>query len=335
MKKMYDIVVVGAGSWGTALANMLSKNGLNVALYIRNKELYEYIKLHKENKQYLPDIQLSDFLHFTNRIEDVSYCRNILISVPVKFLRSELEKLKIHIKPNHKLICASKGLENDTFFRPSEIIEDVFGTDKANIAAVSGPNFAKEVAKSLPTATVLASYNSKLVSDLQKMFSSSFFRVYSSNDIIGVEIAGALKNIMAIAADFSDGLGFGNNAKAGLITRGLAEITRLGVMLGAKKETFMGLAGVGDLVLTCTGDLSRNRKFGFELSKNKKTEDILNSMVMVAEGVNTTKSVYEWSVKNRIDMPISHQVYKIIYEGKNPKEAAMELMERPFKQEDY
>ncbi len=334
MKETSKIAVIGSGSWGSALSNMLASNGVDTTLYVRKKELFEQITKNRENTLYLPNIKLSNNLKIANSIEETLKENEIIIlSVPVKYLRNVLNTLKPFVNNNHIFISSSKGIENGTFFRPSEIINNVIGIENKRFAVISGPNFAKEVAKKLPTATVIASNNNSLMRRLQNIFSCRYFRAYGSNDVVGVEIAGALKNVIAIAAGLSDGLNFGNNAKASLITRGLAEISRLGLFCGAKKETFMGLAGIGDLVLTCTGNLSRNRHLGIELSKNKKADDIINSMVMVAEGVNTAKSVFHWSKKYNVDMPISHQVYNIIYENKDPKQAAIELMERPLKKE--
>lgn len=336
MKETYKVAIIGSGSWGSALSDMLASNGVDTTLYVRKKELFKEIISKRENTLYLPNIKLSDNLKVTNDIEKTLKENEIIVlSIPVKYLRETLGKIKPFVNNKHIFISSSKGIENRTFFRPSEIIKDVIGVKRERFAVISGPNFAKEVAKKLPTATVVASDNNSLVHKLQNIFSCRYFRAYGSNDVVGVEIAGALKNVIAIAAGLSDGLNFGNNAKASLITRGLAEISRLGLFCGAKIETFMGLAGVGDLVLTCTGNLSRNRHLGIELSKNKKADDIIRSTFMVAEGVNTAKSVFYWFKKYNVDMPISHQVYKIIYENKNPKQAAIELMERPLKKEMY
>ncbi len=335
MRKINSVCVVGSGSWGSALANLLADNGVDTTLYIRKKELFFDITSHNENRIYLPDIKLNRRLKFSNSlIDSIKETDLIITCIPTKYLRSVLIDIKPFIEERHFILNAAKGIENDTFFRPSEIIQDVLNIEFDRYATISGPNFAKEVALGLPTATVIASLNSKLAHILQQLFSCKYFRVYTSEDIAGVEISGAVKNVIAIAAGLSDGLRLGYNAQASLITRGLSEITRLGLMINAKSETFMGLAGIGDLVLTATGNLSRNRRFGFELSKGKKAADILSSTVTVAEGVNTVKSIHLWSQINGIDMPISKQVYEIIYNNKNPKEAVIELMERPLKKEN-
>ncbi len=334
MKETYKISVIGSGSWGTTLANMFAKNGLETMLYVRNKNLYEEMVKNRENNIYLKGIKLCDKLKLTNDISSAfDWGDIVVISVPVKYLRATVKKFKKYVTRRHIFVSSSKGIENQTFFRPSEIIKDVLDMENDKIAVISGPNFAKEVARELPSATVLASSNVRLSGELQNIFNNHYFRVYSSNDIVGVEIAGALKNVMAIASGISDGLNLGNNAKASLITRGLAEIAKFGSYFNAQKETFMGLAGIGDLVLTCTGDLSRNRKVGIELVKQGNIGSVLGSMVMVAEGVNTAKSVFEWSLINGIDMPISKGVYDILYNGKNPRDAVRELMKRPLKSE--
>jgi glycerol-3-phosphate dehydrogenase (NAD(P)+) len=336
MKKMYSVGVIGSGSWGTTLANLLAKNSIDTHLYVRKKALFETIKKTRQNSIYLPSVKLSESLNISNSIEEVmKRCDVLLLSVPVKYLRESLLAIKPYVRNNHIFINSSKGIENDTFFRPSDIVKDVLGIESSRFALISGPNFAKEVAQELPAATVVASKNDNLAKTLQVMFSNSYFRAYTASDVAGIEIAAAVKNVIAIAVGVSDGLGFGNNAKASLITRGLAEISRIGLMFGAKLHTFMGLAGMGDLVLTATGDLSRNRRFGFELSKNRTADEILSSMVMIAEGVNTVKSIFYFSKQQGIDMPISKKVYEIIYENKNPEIAAAELMERPLKKENY
>jgi len=334
MKETHRISVIGSGSWGTTLSDMFARNGIETTLYVRNKNLYESMVQTGENSVYLKSIKLDKRLCLTNSLSFALEKSDIIVtSIPVKYLRESLEALKKYVKNNHIFVSSSKGIENDTFFRPSEIIGDVLGINEDRIAVISGPNFAKEVARQLPSATVLASSNKDTARMLQQLFNNRYFRVYTSQDIAGVEICGALKNIIAIASGISDGLNLGHNAKASLITRGIAEMTKFGGNFSAKKETFMGLAGVGDLVLTCTGDLSRNRKVGLEIVKKRDINNVLDSMVMVAEGVNTVKSVFEWSLKNGVDMPISKGVYDILYNSKNPKDAVEELMRRPLKSE--
>ncbi len=334
MKEIYRVSVIGSGSWGTTLSDMFARNGIETTLYVRNKDLYETMLQTSENSVYLKSIKLDKRLNLTNSLSfAVEKSDIIVISIPVKYLRQSLEALKGYVRDDHIFVSSSKGIENDTFFRPSEIISDTLDIDKNRIAVISGPNFAKEVARQLPSATVLASSNKNIARMLQQLFNNSYFRIYTSNDIKGVEICGALKNIIAIASGISDGLNLGHNAKASLITRGVAEMTKFGLHFRAKKETFMGLAGIGDLVLTCTGDLSRNRKVGIEIVKKRDINRVLDSMVMVAEGVNTVKSVFEWSLKNGVDMPIAKGVYEILYSTKNPEDAVEELMKRPLKSE--
>lgn len=334
MKEIHRISVIGSGSWGTTLSDMFARNGIKTTLYVRNKNLYKTMLQTGENSVYLKSIKLDKRLNLTNSLSSALEKSDIIvISIPVKYLRKSLEALKGCVRDNHIFVSSSKGIENDTFFRPSEIISDVLDINKDRIAVISGPNFAKEVARKLPSATVLASSNKKTAKMLQQLFNNNYFRVYTSQDIVGVEICGALKNIIAIASGISDGLNLGHNAKASLITRGIAEMTKFGLNFGAKQETFMGLAGIGDLVLTCTGDLSRNRTVGLEIVKKRDINNVLDSMVMVAEGVNTVKSVFKWSLKNGVDMPISKGVYDILYNAKNPEDAVEELMKRPLKSE--
>ncbi|WP_022670173.1 NAD(P)H-dependent glycerol-3-phosphate dehydrogenase [Hippea alviniae] len=329
---MLRVGVVGAGSWGSAISILLAKNGHNVSLYVREEEIRESIKRKRVNPVYLPNVEFPKNIEALGDINETVRDKDFIVFVvPVKYLRATVEQIKEKILS--PVISLSKGMENETFCRPSQIIENTLKIEK--IAALSGPNFALEVAKGLPTATVVASKKKETAEFFQKAFSCETFRVYTSNDIVGVEICGALKNIMAIAAGISDGLKLGHNARASLITRGLAEIMRFGKVFDAKRETFMGLAGIGDLMLTATGNLSRNRRVGLELAENKSKEEILNSMKMVPEGINTTKSVYEFAQRNDIEMPITSEIYKILFENKNPKEALRDLMNRPLKEENY
>ncbi len=330
---MLRVSVIGSGSWGTTLANLLADKGIETTLYVRRKELYESIISNKENKSYLPGIKLSNNLKVINNLAESMHSEIILLSVPVKYMRQTLQRMAPLVKKNHLFISSSKGIENNTLMRPSSIVCDVLNIELNRVVALSGPNFAKEVANRLPTATVVAGKDEKLTQEVQKIVSCSYFRAYRSNDIVGVEIAGAIKNVMAIAAGISDGLGLGNNAKASLITRGLAEMARFGTAIGAKQETFMGLAGVGDLVLTCTGSLSRNREVGLKIAQGKTLKEILSSMIMIAEGVNTVKSIHQWAETHQVEMPISTCVYRVLYEGKKPHEAVKTLMERPLKSE--
>lgn len=334
MKEIDRIGVIGAGSWGSTLCNLLAKKGIKLTQFVRNTKLLKTLEQTRENNIYLPNVKLSKNIYFTNNLEKTIASSNvILLSVPVAFLRSVLKNMRPYVNNSHIFINSGKGMENETLETPKNIVSDTLKVDKLRFASISGPNFAKEIAKELPAATVIASENSKLAKSLAQLFSTRYLRTYTSKDVIGVEIAGALKNVIAIASGIGDGLGFGNNARASLITRGLAEIRRVGIKLGARSETFMGLAGIGDLVLTCTGNLSRNRQVGIRLSKKETIDDILNDMVMVPEGVKTAKSIFNLSKKIDVDTPLFDEIYKIIYEKKDPYQVFVELMERPLKSE--
>jgi len=334
MRKTYRISVVGAGSWGTTIANMLAKNGHIVTLWVRSNGLLNQLIYSKENTIYLKGVKLDENIYFTG---DLSYAFKdkdiIAIAVPVLFLRNTLKDINFSVESIILSLC--KGIEVESLFTPTEIIKNVIKVNEQKLAVLSGPNFASEVAKSLPTATVIASENRKIATLLQKIFASETFRVYTSCDIKGVEICGAMKNVMAIASGISDGLNLGHNARASLITRGIAEMIRFGKQLGARMETFMGLAGIGDLILTCTGNLSRNRTVGMRLARGENINEILKTMKMVPEGVSTTKAINEFARKSGLDLPITVEVYKIIYEHKKPIEALKNLMNRPLKEENY
>ncbi len=334
MRKTYRITVVGGGSWGTAIANLLGNNGHDTILWVRNRELLTVLKEKRENPIYLKGVKLSRNILFSNNLEESLKNRDIVaFAIPVSFLRGVLKEIKQ--KPNGMAVSLSKGIEIDSFMTPTEVIKESLGIHEDSLAALSGPNFAREVAQSLPTATVVASKNKETAMAVQDAFSSPTFRVYTTSDVKGVELCGAMKNIIAIASGISDGLSLGLNARASLITRGLAEIVRFGSRFGAKRETFMGLAGVGDLILTCTGNLSRNRSVGLRLANGETIEAILSSSKMVPEGVSTVKAVYMYSKEISVELPITQEVYRIIYEGKNPKEAVKSLMNRPLKEEYY
>jgi len=329
------IGVIGAGSWGTTIAKLLAEKKFSTTLWVYEEELFEEIKKTRINSYYLPDVELPENLQFTNEIETAVSDSNIIVSVtPSHVVRNVMTRASQFIKEGTVIVTASKGIENDTLLTMSQVLENVI-PEKFNIkiVALSGPSFAKDVSMYLPTAVTIASENQGACKLIQNVFSTPYFRTYTHNDIIGVEIGGALKNVIAISAGVSDGLGLGSSTRAALITRGLAEITRLGVKLGAQPRTFMGLSGMGDLVLTCTGDLSRNRTLGIRMGKGEKLNDILSSMRMVAEGVKTAKSAYNMSKKFNVEMPITEETYKILYENKDPKEAVISLMKRELKSE--
>ncbi|MGB5155888.1 NAD(P)H-dependent glycerol-3-phosphate dehydrogenase [Desulfobacterium sp. N47] len=329
------IGVVGAGSWGTALANLLGNKGFKVDFWVFEKEVKEQIEEFHENQVFLPDIVLSSNIFPSNDLADVVKGKDlVLIVVPSHVMRDTAVKISGLIDEKTIIVSASKGIENGTYLTMSGVLKECMNNiSEDNFAVLSGPSFAREVAKNFPTAVTVASKNPDVAAFVQHLFATPFFRVYTNDDIIGVELGGAVKNVIALAAGIIDGLDLGLNTRAALITRGLAEIKRLGLVMGAKPETFTGLAGVGDLVLTCTGDLSRNHAVGKKIGQNKKLKEILSEMRMVAEGVNTTKSVYNLSKKLDVEMPITQEIYSILYEDVSPKEAVLRLMTRDLKQE--
>lgn len=330
---MSYVAVIGAGSWGTTLASLLSKKGYDVSLWVYEKDLAEEIERTRLNKVYLPDIRLPENIMVSHRIDEVvNKARYILNVVPAQYTRAVFKEISPYLSNGSAIISASKGIERGTLMTISSVLKELTGHE---VAALSGPSFAKEVIKNLPTAVTLATENRNTGILLQELFNTSTFRVYTHNDILGVEIGGALKNVIAIAAGISDSLGLGNNARASLITRGLAEITRLGVAMGAGEKTFAGLSGLGDLVLTCTSVLSRNYSLGIKLGQGMKLKDILEQTVSVVEGVETAESAFELSNKYNVEMPIVEQVYKIINEGKDPVLAVSDLMSRSMKPEFY
>lgn len=329
------IGVIGAGSWGTTLANLLAKKGFKVSLWVYEKDLAERMTLSRENDLYLPDFTLSENLGFSSHLPDVAADKDLLLLVPPsQLMRTVMEQAALHIASDTLLVSASKGIENETLSLMSDVLKEVFSADLAERAAfLSGPSFAREVSAEMPTAVVAASESDEVARCVQDVFSTDYFRVYTNDDIVGVELGGALKNVIALAAGVSDGLGFGYNSRAALITRGLAEMNRMGMALGANPATFAGLAGMGDLVLTCTGDLSRNRTVGMELGRGKSLEEILSGMNMVAEGVKTTLSAYQLAQKLKVEVPIVEQMYLILYEGKDARQAVADLMLRELKAE--
>jgi glycerol-3-phosphate dehydrogenase (NAD(P)+) len=328
---MSYIAVIGAGSWGTTLANLLAEKGLDVSLWSHEKDLADNINRTGINNIYLPGIPLSNNIEATSSIEDaVRKTRFILNVVPTQHTRSVFRKAAGYIPDEATLISASKGIEHGTLMTVSEILNEV--SDRAT-AVLSGPSFAEEVNKKLPTAVTVAAHRHDTGLLLQDIFSTDYFRIYTNSDVLGVELGGALKNVMAIASGISDGLGLGSSTRAALITRGLTEMIRLGNAMGAKEKTFGGLSGLGDLVLTCTGTLSRNYTVGYQLGRGEKLDDILSGMKMVAEGVPTSKSAYELAVKHNVEMPIVEQIFYVINEGKNPRDAVSDLMQRRLKAE--
>jgi glycerol-3-phosphate dehydrogenase (NAD(P)+) len=330
---MSYITVVGAGSWGTTLACLLSTKGFDITLWVYEKELAEEISETRINRVYLPDVTLPDNIRVTNSFQDALIkTRYIVNAIPAQHTRAVFTQAIPYLVDEAIIISVSKGIERGTLVTVSSILKEI---SHHPVAVLSGPSFAKEVIKKLPTAVTLATEDNNTGLLLQEIFNTNYFRVYTHDDMIGAELGGALKNVMAIAAGISDSLGLGNNARASLITRGLIEMTRLGVAMGGKERTFSGLSGIGDLVLTCTSPLSRNYTVGTKLGQGLKISDIMNQMKSVAEGVPTAESAYMLSNKYAIEMPIVEQIYKVLYEDKDPVLAVKDLMERTLKSEFY
>lgn len=329
------IGIIGAGGWGTTLANLLAEKGMDVSLWVHGDDVYQTIVNQKENVVYLPQIILSKGIYPTQSLEEASQGKDVLVlAVPSHVFRGIASKLKSYVKDSCIIVSATKGIENDTLLTMSGILKEILPFSLYDrLVCLSGPSFAREVAERRLTAVTVASRNQKITEVIQTLFTTPFFRVYTSLDVIGVELGGALKNVIAIGAGISDGLCLGYNTRAALITRGIAEISRLGVRLGANPLTFAGLAGIGDLILTCTADLSRNRTVGLRLGRGMSLSDILADMRMVAEGITTTKSAYDLSKRLSTEMPITEQIYHVLYRNKSPKEAVKELMGRAPKDE--
>ena len=334
---MSEIAIIGGGAWGTGLASVLGRKGMHrVRLWALERDVCESITRDRVNERFLPGRRLPDSVSASNDLADVLKSAQIVVSVtPSQHCRALFEQMRPMLSPQIPVISATKGLEEGSLLRMTQVIRDVLkAQDTAPIGALSGPSFAQEVARGDPTAITVASENPELLRVIQREFSDAAFRVYTNNDVVGVELGGALKNIIAIAAGISDGLGFGHNSVAALITRGLAEMTRLVVACGGRAETMAGLAGLGDLVLTCTGGLSRNRSVGVELGRGKKLAEIIAGMHgMVAEGVFTTTAAVGLAHARGVEMPITEQMHAILHGGKSAKEALQELMTRSGKSE--
>ncbi len=326
------IGIVGAGSWGTALAILFSANGNPTTLWGNNTEDIHTMQQQGCNQRYLPEIRLPEGLRPTTELDDLAGCEIIMLAVPSHAFHQVLRELRQQLPGIRRLAWATKGFEGENNRLLHQVAEELFG-DQVDYAVLSGPTFALEVAQGLPTAVTVASRSHDFAVRLATLLHSPNFRAYTSADVIGVEIGGAVKNVLAIAAGISDGLGFGANARAALITRGLAEIIRLGTRMGAEKETFMGLAGLGDLVLTCTDDLSRNRRFGLAIAQNTSHSSAQAEIGQVVEGIRTARAVYQLSKELNVEMPITEQVYEILYRDKNPKTAVRSLFLRNLKDE--
>ncbi len=329
------IGIIGAGAWGTALALLLADKGLDVALWMYEKDLAEETQRTRGNRVYLPGFALPANITITPSLEEAVRDRPFVLSVvPSHTVRQVSKQFAPYLADNAVIVSASKGIEIDTLMPLSDVFRETLPPKfHKRLCFLSGPSFAKEVALKMPTAVALASYEPGAGNLVQKLMSTPYFRVYTNADVIGVELGGSIKNVIAITAGVLEGLGFGYNTMAALLTRGLAEMSRLGSAMGADPRTFSGLAGMGDLVLTCTGGLSRNRTLGVRLGKGEKLDDILKSAKTVAEGVKTAKAARELARKNKIEMPIVEEMYKILYEGKDPRQATKDLMGRELKGE--
>jgi len=328
------VAVLGAGSWGTTLAVLLSKT-FNVSVWEFDIEQSKKLINDRENHKFLPGILLPDNISITNDIKEaVSDSKILIFAVPSFALRSLCENAKGFIGKDQLLVTVIKGIEDKTFLRMSQIIDTVI-PEKRGVVALSGPTHAEEVSKKIPTAIVAACADLKIAEDVQKAFMRDYFRVYTNEDIIGVELGGATKNIIAIIAGICDGIGFGDNTKAAIITRGLAEMIRLGKKAGANEMTFSGLAGMGDLIVTCTSRYSRNRYVGEELGKGRSIDDIINSMSMVAEGVKNCKSVFHYAQNLDVEMPLTEELYRLIYEKESVSESIKRLLGRKEKYEHW
>jgi glycerol-3-phosphate dehydrogenase (NAD(P)+) len=338
MKELYvekKIAVIGAGSWGTALSQILAVNDYTVSLWVREKELCNDINTKHINTYFMPGIVLSEKIRaFINIEEAIQKQKLLIIVVPSQYLRNIIKHAGSYREKDAIVVSAIKGIETSTLMRPTEVIRDVLGKDVI-CAALSGPSFAKEVIAGMPTAVTIASDNIQTARELQHALNTKTLRLYAADDMTGVELGGSLKNVIAIAAGICDGANIGKSARAAIITRGLAEIIRLGIKMGAKKETFSGLSGLGDLVLTATDEQSRNRTVGFKIGRGERIKDILDSMIMVAEGVQTSVSVKMIAEKLNIDMPVSTEIYEILHRGKDAKESIKSLLGRSLKDEHY
>lgn len=332
---MRQIAIIGAGSWGTALSLTLANLGHTVSVWAYEKEVAESVRTRHENELFMPGVRLPETVFPTNDLNTALHGAEIVVTVmPSHVCRSLYEQMLPFLRPEMTFVSATKGLDTERLMRMSEALRSVVGQRfSPRLSVLSGPSFAREVARGDPTALVAASEDREVAQLIQREFSSRTLRLYTSSDVVGVELGGAVKNVIAIAAGVVEGLGLGHNPTAALITRGLAEMTRLACACGARRETLAGLAGMGDLVLTCTGDLSRNRSVGVELGKGRTLAEIISPMRMVAEGVKTTKATVALAARHGVEMPITQQVHRILEGQTSPREAIRELMERTLKDE--
>jgi glycerol-3-phosphate dehydrogenase (NAD(P)+) len=327
--------IIGAGGWGIALAKLLADKGEQVTLWCHRAESLRELQENRESRTYLAGIVLPSSIKFTRSIEVAVTDKSLVIcALPSHTVRGVIASAASYLSSETTVLCGTKGLEEESLKTMGEVLAETLGdSQKQGLAFLSGPTFALEVAQGLPTAVTVAARVEDIAKDVQENLSTQNFRVYTSTDIVGVQMGGVIKNVIAIAAGISDGLNLGHNARAALITRGLAEMTRLAVRMGADSMTLAGLPGLGDLVLTCAGDLSRNRKVGIQIAQGKSVQKISEETRMVAEGIRNTRSVYLLSRRLGAEMPIVEQMYKVIYEGKKPAEAVRDLMQRSLKPE--
>ncbi len=331
-KNTQNISIIGDGGWGTTLAVYLAKKQYSVKLWGAFPEYIDEVKKTRINHKFLPTVKLPTNIELTSDLNfAINESKILVLAVPSQFLRSILKKIRNLDVKNKTILSVVKGIETTTLMRVSQVITDVLGN--VQLAVLSGPTIAGEVVKGIPTTAVIAGKNNKITKTLQEIFNSKTFRIYTNTDIIGVEIGGSLKNVIAISCGVCDGLGYGTNTKAAIVTRGLAEMSRLGAALGAKPQTFAGLTGLGDLITTCFSAQSRNRSVGEQLGKGVPIAKILGSMNMVAEGVETAKAAYLLSRKYKIPMPITNEVYNILFKNKSPQSAVTDLMTRKTKAE--
>ncbi|MHB8513525.1 MAG: NAD(P)H-dependent glycerol-3-phosphate dehydrogenase [Actinomycetota bacterium] len=329
MSKRGHLAVIGAGSWGTAFASVLVRNHMPTLLWARRPELSREINAKHRNESYLPGIELPSALRATSDLEEaVVRASTVIVAVPSHGIREKMTELAPLIGPDATVAHLTKGVEPETLLRMSELITQTTGIERDRVAVVSGPNLAKEVAKNLPGATVVACSDQARAERLQRLFHCATFRVYTNRDVCGVEIAGSTKNVIALAAGIADGMGYGDNSKSALITRGLVEMTRLGTRLGAEPLTFMGLAGIGDLVATCMSRQSRNRHVGEQLGHGRKLDEIIAEMNMVAEGVKSCPAILGLAEREGVDMPISQRIGKILFDNADPREMVDDLLRR-------
>ena len=334
---MSSLTLFGAGSWGTALAVHLASTGRDVTLWARRPDAAARMQRTRRNPSYLPEIDLPEAVHVTADLEAAAGASDLwALAVPSQNLRSVAERLRPFSRPEVSVVSLAKGIENDTLRTMSQVLDEVLASvPAARIGVLYGPSHAEEVAQGRPTTVVAAAPDESVAQDIQRAFMTERFRVYVNTDVIGVEIGGSAKNVLAIAAGIGDGVGYGDNAKAALITRGITEIRRLGRALGGRPETFAGLAGIGDLIVTCMSAHSRNRYLGEQIGQGRSLQEVVDNMDMVAEGVRTTQSIHDLAQQHDIEMPITEAVYAVLFQGRQPQKMVEELMTRSAKREHW